>query len=61
MRFNEDKSWRKHNCILTHGGGQPPRGVRRMLHRLRCKSSWRCRKLIVAFEVGPNLQNKAGG
>jgi DNA topoisomerase-6 subunit A len=33
-RFNEDKFWRKHNCILTHGGGQPPRGVRRMLHRL---------------------------
>jgi DNA topoisomerase VI subunit A len=33
-RFNEDKFWRKHNCILSHGGGQPPRGVRRMLHRL---------------------------
>jgi DNA topoisomerase VI subunit A len=33
-RFNEDKFWRIHNCILTHGGGQPPRGVRRMLHRL---------------------------
>jgi len=33
-RFNEDKFWRQHNCILTHGGGQPPRGVRRMLHRL---------------------------
>ena len=33
-RFNEDKFWRKPNCILTHGGGQPPRGVRRMLHRL---------------------------
>jgi DNA topoisomerase-6 subunit A len=33
-RFNEDKFWRKYNCILTHGGGQPPRGVRRMLHRL---------------------------
>ena len=33
-RFNEDKFWREHNCILTHGGGQPPRGVRRMLHRL---------------------------
>lgn len=33
-RFNEDKFWRKHNCILTHGGGQPPRGVRRMLNRL---------------------------
>ena len=33
-RFNEDKFWVKHNCILTHGGGQPPRGVRRLLHRL---------------------------
>jgi DNA topoisomerase-6 subunit A len=33
-RFNEDKFWKKHDCILTHGGGQPPRGVRRMLHRL---------------------------
>ena len=34
QRFNEDKFWRKHNCILTHGAGQPPRGVRRMLHRI---------------------------
>jgi len=34
QRFNEDKFWRTHNCILTHGGGQPPRGVRRMLYRL---------------------------
>jgi DNA topoisomerase-6 subunit A len=33
-RFNEDKFWKTHNCILTHGGGQPPRGVRRMLNRL---------------------------
>ena len=33
-RFNEDKFWQKHRCILTHGGGQPPRGVRRLLHRL---------------------------
>src|SRR5437762_7641829 len=33
-RFNEDKFWREHNCILTHGGGQPPRGVRRLLSRL---------------------------
>ena len=33
-RFNEDKFWLKHNCILTHGGGQPPRGVRRLLNRL---------------------------
>lgn len=33
-RFNEDKFWRKHKCILTHGGGQPPRGVRRLLYRM---------------------------
>lgn len=34
QRFNEDKFWREHNCLLTHGGGQPPRGVRRLLNRL---------------------------
>ncbi|MDO4586814.1 MAG: DNA topoisomerase IV subunit A [Planctomycetia bacterium] len=34
QRFNEDKFWKKHHCILTHGGGQPPRGVRRLLNRL---------------------------
>jgi DNA topoisomerase-6 subunit A len=34
QRFNEDKFWRKHNCLLTHGSGQPPRGVRRFLNRL---------------------------
>ncbi|MDR1494068.1 MAG: DNA topoisomerase IV subunit A [Planctomycetaceae bacterium] len=34
QRFNEDKFWKKYHCILTHGGGQPPRGVRRLLHRL---------------------------
>jgi DNA topoisomerase-6 subunit A len=33
-RFNEDKFWKEHRCILTHGGGQPPRGVRRLLHRM---------------------------
>ncbi|MCR9118559.1 MAG: DNA topoisomerase IV subunit A, partial [bacterium] len=33
QRFNEDRFWEKHNCILTHGGGQPPRGVRRLLNR----------------------------
>ncbi len=33
QRFNEDKFWQKHNCILTHGAGQPPRGVRRLLYR----------------------------
>lgn len=34
QRFNEDRFWEEHNCILTHGSGQPPRGVRRMLYRL---------------------------
>ena len=34
-RFNEDKFWKTHNCILTHGNGQPPRGVRRLLHRMQ--------------------------
>ncbi|MCI0362399.1 MAG: DNA topoisomerase IV subunit A [Phycisphaerales bacterium] len=33
-RFNEDRFWEKHNCILTEGAGQPPRGVRRLLKRL---------------------------
>ena len=33
-RLNEDKFWRQHKCILVHGGGQPPRGVRRLLARL---------------------------
>jgi len=33
QRFNEDRFWEKHNCILTHGAGQPPRGCRRMLQR----------------------------
>jgi len=32
-RFVEDRFWEKHNCILTHGSGQPPRGVRRLLRR----------------------------
>src|SRR5437870_9534379 len=32
-RFNEDKFWKHHNCILTHGGAQRQRGVRRRLHR----------------------------
>lgn len=34
QRFNEDRFWESHNCILTHGAGQPPRGVRRLLHRM---------------------------
>ncbi|MFT5424973.1 MAG: DNA topoisomerase-6 subunit A [Phycisphaerales bacterium] len=34
QRFNEDRFWETHNCILSEGSGQPTRGVRRMLHRL---------------------------
>ena len=33
-RFNEDRFWEEHNCILTEGSGQPTRGVRRLLRRL---------------------------
>lgn len=33
-RLNEDKFWKKHNCILIHGQGMAPRGVRRLLYRL---------------------------
>ncbi|MBI3268861.1 MAG: DNA topoisomerase IV subunit A [Planctomycetes bacterium] len=33
-RFNEDKFWKQHKCILVHGQGQPPRGVRRLLYRM---------------------------
>ncbi len=33
-RLNEDKYWQRHKCILLHGQGQPPRGVRRLLHRM---------------------------
>lgn len=34
QRFYEDGFHEEHNCIITHGGGQPSRGVRRMLYRL---------------------------
>jgi DNA topoisomerase-6 subunit A len=33
-RFVEDQFHKKHKCLLTHGSGQPPRGVRRMLNRM---------------------------
>src|SRR5574342_101865 len=33
-RFNEDRFWQRQKCIIVHGGGQPPRGVRRMVQRL---------------------------
>ncbi len=33
-RFNQDRFWEKHKCMIIHGGGQPPRGVRRLCYRL---------------------------
>jgi len=33
-RFHEDRFWQEHKCIVTHGMGQPTRGMRRMLYRL---------------------------
>jgi DNA topoisomerase-6 subunit A len=32
-RLNEDKFWKKYTCILMHGQGMAPRGVRRLLYR----------------------------
>ena len=33
-RMSEDKFWRRYNCVLLTGNGQPPRGVRRLARRL---------------------------
>jgi DNA topoisomerase-6 subunit A len=33
-RMSEDKFWKRHNCVLLTGNGQPPRGVRRLARRL---------------------------
>ncbi len=33
-RLNEDRFWKNNHCILVHGGGQPPRGVRRLMQRI---------------------------
>jgi len=33
-RLSEDKFWKRHNCILITGNGQPPRGVRRLCRRI---------------------------
>jgi len=46
-RFNEDKFWKKYNCILIHGGGQPPRGVRRLTYRMHNELTFRGKKLPV--------------
>ena len=34
IRLSEDKFWRRYNCVLLTGNGQPPRGVRRLARRL---------------------------
>jgi DNA topoisomerase-6 subunit A len=34
QRFNKDRYWEAHKCIILHGGGQPPRGVRRLIYRM---------------------------
>jgi DNA topoisomerase-6 subunit A len=34
QRFNKDRFWEKHKCLIIHGGGQPPRGVRRLTFRM---------------------------
>ncbi len=34
QRFNKDRFWEKHRCVIIHGGGQPPRGVRRLVYRM---------------------------
>ena len=33
-RLSEDKFWKRYNCVLLTGNGQPPRGVRRLARRL---------------------------
>ncbi|MFH1747451.1 MAG: DNA topoisomerase IV subunit A [Planctomycetota bacterium] len=34
QRFNKDRFWEKNKCMIIHGGGQPPRGVRRLIFRM---------------------------
>jgi DNA topoisomerase VI subunit A len=36
-RFNEDKFWKREKCVILQGGGQPPRGVRRLVQRLHAE------------------------
>jgi DNA topoisomerase-6 subunit A len=33
-RFNQDRFWERDRCLIVHGQGQPPRGVRRLLYRM---------------------------
>lgn len=34
QRFNKDRFWERERCVILHGGGQPPRGVRRLVYRM---------------------------
>ncbi len=34
QRLNEDKFWKKQNCLILTGKGQPARGTRRLINRL---------------------------
>jgi DNA topoisomerase-6 subunit A len=34
QRLNEDKFWKKQNCLILTGKGQPARGCRRLINRL---------------------------
>jgi DNA topoisomerase-6 subunit A len=34
QRFNKDRFWEREKCLIIHGGGQPPRGVRRLVFRM---------------------------
>ncbi len=34
QRLNEDKFWKKQNCLIITGKGQPDRGTRRIINRL---------------------------
>ncbi len=34
QRFNKDRFWERNQCMIVHGGGQPPRGVRRLVFRM---------------------------
>ncbi len=34
QRLNEDRFWKKQNCLIVTGKGQPARGARRLINRL---------------------------
>ncbi|MBI4173363.1 MAG: DNA topoisomerase IV subunit A, partial [Candidatus Aenigmarchaeota archaeon] len=34
QRLNEDKFWKKNNCLILTGKGQPARGTRRLVNRM---------------------------